>query len=54
MVLCKHSRLQVGKIERSRSGEINLLQKMAAGIVDQNRPSVKWPTSAVARAPIQT
>ena len=41
MVLGKHSGLQVGKIERSRSGEIDLLQEIAAGIVNQNRTGVK-------------
>src|SRR6202522_3579975 len=41
VILGKHSRLQIGKVEGSSSGKVDLLQKMVTGIFDLNRTSVE-------------
>src|SRR5208337_4022863 len=41
VVLGKHRRLGVCKVERPHSSEINALQELAAGVFDQNRAGVK-------------
>ena len=41
VILSKRSRLQIGEVERPCSREINLLQKLPAGIVEHDRTSEK-------------